>query len=266
MYWLSVMKCLLIANGKTCMEYKVNFIVYIFSAISSNLIILLFIWSVLSRFQSLQQWSFQEVFFLFSLRLVAHGLRVMCFSNVQRLSFYVRQGDFDRFLLRPLNPLFQILIWYYHPASIGDLGTGIVCLISASNLLDIHWTLLSLGYLLLIVIGGCLIEASLFIIVHVLAFWITDAQRIAPIVMMFNDYFSLYPLTIYNTFIKILLTFIIPVGFISYYPATAFLSRTNEIPFTPMFAYITPLVGLSLFTLTCMFWQVGQNHYQGTGS
>jgi ABC-2 type transport system permease protein len=62
------------------------------------------------------------------------------------------------------------------------------------------------------------------------------------------------------------MTFVIPVGFVSYYPSTAFLDHTGEAPVTPAFAYLTPLVGLGLFAAAYAFWKVGLNHYQSTGS
>lgn len=266
MYWLNVFKLLIRANIKTQMEYRLNFAFYILSAVLANLLNMFFLGVVLKRFSNLQHWTLNEIFFLFSLRLVAHGLRVLFFYNVQRISYYVRQGEFDRFLLRPLNPLFQILTWQYHPAAIGDLSTGIICLVLAGNLLNIHWTFFSLIYLLSVVIGGCLIEAALFLATHTLAFWLIDTTRFTFIVMLFNDYLTLYPLVIFNLPTQILLTFIIPVAFINYYPATFFINRISEVPFTPFFAYATPLVGIGMFILAYLFWQFGQKHYMGTGS
>jgi len=66
--------------------------------------------------------------------------------------------------------------------------------------------------------------------------------------------------------LQFLLPFLIPVGFMSYYPATLFLNRTGDTLFSPIFASLTPLVGLCLFALAYSFWRVGLNRYQSTGS
>ncbi|GHO84595.1 ABC transporter permease [Dictyobacter formicarum] len=266
MHWLQTMKRMLIASLKIHMEYRLNFILFIICAAMTNLLSLCFIWVVLLRFHHIGNWSLQEVFFLFSVRLIGHGLHMIFFYNIDRISYFVRSGEFDRFLLRPLNPLFQLIIWRYNPASIGDMVTGVVSLIVASSLLHIHWTIVSTVMLILVAIGGCLIEAGLFLIVHSLSFWLTDAQRFSFMVRTFNDYFTIYPLTIYNTGLQVILTFIIPVAFIGYYPATLFLNRTGEVPFTSLLAYGTPVVGIGIFILAYCIWKLGLRYYQSTGS
>ena len=114
--------------------------------------------------------------------------------------------------------------------------------------------------------GGCLIELSLFLLVNTLAFWITEARRLSWIVLTFSDNFALYPLNIYNAALQFLMTFLVPVGFMSYYPATFFLNRAEDTLFAPVFAYLTPLVGLVLIIIAYSFWRVGINRYQSTGS
>jgi ABC-2 type transport system permease protein len=221
---------------------------------------------VLARFRSMAGWNQGEVFFIYTLRLLAHGCYCLLFHNVQGLSRNVRRGDFDRVLLRPLNPLLQLITWEYDPAGIGDLGLGLICLGLANRLLEFHWTPPAIAFLFLVVAGGCLIELSLFLFVNTLAFWVIEAGRLSWLVITFSDNFALYPLNIYNAALQFVLTFLVPVGFMSYYPATAFLNRTGDTLFTPIFAYLTPLVGLVLLAAVYAFWQVGINRYQSTGS
>ena len=266
MHRLRVLGLVMLAGIKSRMEYRLDFILRVVMALVWNLASLLFIWVVLARFRSMAGWSLEEVFFIYTLRLVAHGCYCLLFHNVQALSWYVRWGDFDRVLLRPLNPLLQLIIWQYDPAGIGDLGLGLICFLVANRLLELHWTPLAVAFLLLVVMGGCLIELSLFLLVNSLAFWITEVQGLTWIVITFSDNFALYPLNIYNALLQFLLTFLVPVGFMSYYPATAFLNRTGDTLFTPAFAYLTPLVGLALFAIAYAFWQRGVNRYQSTGS
>ena len=266
MHRLRVLGLVMLAGIKSRMEYRLDFILRVIMGLVWNLTSLIFIWAVLARFKAMAGWSLEEVFFIYTLRLLAHGCYCLLFHNVQVVSRYVRWGDFDRVLLRPLNPLLQLVIWEYDPAGIGDLGLGLICFGVVTRLLELHWTLPALVFLVLVVAGGCLIELSLFLIINTLAFWITEASRLTWIVITFSDNFALYPLDIYNALLQFVLTFLVPVGFMSYYPATAFLDRTGETLFSPIFAYLTPVVGLALFALAYSFWQVGINRYQSTGS
>lgn len=266
MHRLRALGLMVLAGVKSRMEYRLDFMLRVAMGVVWNLTSLVFIWAVLARFKSMAGWSKEEIFFIYSLRLLAHGCYTLLFHNVQVISRYVRWGEFDRVLLRPLNPLLQLVTWEYDPAGIGDLGLGIICFTIASQLVGFHWTPAALGFLLLVVAGGCLIELSLFLVVNTLAFWITEAWRLSWLTITFSDQFALYPLNIYNALLQFVLTFVVPVGFMSYYPATAFLNRTGDTLFSPAFAYLTPLVGLVLFTIAYSFWRVGINHYQSTGS
>jgi len=267
MHRLRVLGLVMLAGIKSRMEYRLDFILRVVMALVWNLTSLVFIWAVLARFRSMAGWSLEEVFFIYTLRLLAHGCYCLLFHNVQVISRYVRWGDFDRVLLRPLNPLLQLVIWEYDPAGIGDLGLGLICFVVVTRLLELHWTLPALVFLVLVVAGGCLIELSLFLLLNTLVFWTTEAGRLAWLVVgTFSDQFALYPLDIYNALLQFVLTFLVPVGFMSYYPATLFLDRTGDTLFSPVFAYLTPLVGLALFALAYSFWRVGINRYQSTGS
>jgi ABC-2 type transport system permease protein len=261
-----MVRLLLWAGLKSRLEYRVDFVMFVLQAAFGNLLSFFFVWAVLSRFPNLRGWTILELFFLFSLRLLSHGLHVVVFSGVQFIGPYVRQGDFDRILLRPFNTLMQVLLWRYNPMGLGDLITGIICFVLATRFLGLVWTPASLGLLALILAGACLIETALFLAAGVTAFWTTEAQRLNFFLWTLNDKYTQYPLTIYNVAVQSVLTFVLPVAFISYYPATLFLGRTSEVPFTPAFAYITPVVGVIFFSIAYAFWRVGLTHYQSTGS
>jgi len=264
---LRVLGLVMLAGIKSRMEYRLDFFLRVTMGVVWNLTSLVFIWAVLARFKSMAGWSQEEVFFIYTLRLLAHGGYCLLFHNVQTVSRAVRWGDFDRVLLRPLNPLLQLITWEYDPAGIGDVGLGLLCFAVVSRMLEFHWTPPALAFLVLVVAGGCLIELSLFLLTNTLVFWITEAGRLSWFVVgTFSDNFALYPLNIYNSVLQFVMTFLVPVGFMSYYPATLFLNRTGDTLFSPVFAYLTPLVGLCLFALAYSFWRVGINRYQSTGS
>jgi ABC-2 type transport system permease protein len=211
-------------------------------------------------------WNLQEMFFLFSLRLVAHGLFLVFFGNFQFLSAYVIEGDFDRFLLRPLNPLLHIVVAEYNPATLGDFTLGIVCFALSVQSIPIAWTPLAVLFLILVILGGAAVEIAIYLFINTFTFWIMNAQYLRHIMATFGDQAVLYPLTIFNRGLQFVLTFLVPVAFMGYYPASALLNRAGEVPFHPVLAYLTPLAGGVSLALAYAFWQAGLNRYQSTGS
>lgn len=262
---LYVIFLMLKAALKSRMEYRLDFLLFVIMGTIFNLVQWLFIWIVLDRFKVIAGWRLEEMFFLYSIRLVAQGLFLSIFRNVMYVPYFVAAGDLDRFLLRPNNPLIHILAHRYDPAWLGDLGLGIVCFMYSAQLVSINWSPLTVVFLILAIIGGALVEAAIYLCANTFTFWIVDAQYFTNVLSSFNQ-FALYPLTIFNTFLQVVLTFIIPFAFMSYYPASAFLNRAGEVPFHPAFAYLTPVIGIAVFTLAYSFWRVGLSKYQGTGS
>jgi len=74
--------------------------------------------------------------------------------------------------------------------------------------------------------------------------------------------FAKYPATIFKGFIKFLITWIIPMAFVGFYPALFFL-RPQE---GNILMYATPMIGIVMFIVAYQIWKFGVNRYSGTGT
>jgi ABC-2 type transport system permease protein len=74
-----------------------------------------------------------------------------------------------------------------------------------------------------------------------------------------------YPVSIYGTGVRFLLTFVVPVAFINYYPAGLFLNRPEYTEVRSL-VVIAPVVGLGLFALAVALWRRGLAAYSSAGS
>ncbi|RQW12833.1 hypothetical protein EH198_05600 [Paenibacillus rhizophilus] len=63
-----------------------------------------------------------------------------------------------------------------------------------------------------------------------------------------------------------MLTFVLPVAFISYYPSSFLLDNRTDGGFSPLLIYFTPLVALLLVSVTYFVWTKGINAYKGAGT
>ena len=70
------------------------------------------------------------------------------------------------------------------------------------------------------------------------------------------------PLDVYHPAISFVLTFIVPIAFINYYPAELFLGKGVFM----QFAYLTPIIGIISFIIAYGFWKYGIKNYTSTGS
>lgn len=257
LYWLFLKN-----RFKILMEYRANFLIGASSTILMQMAGLLAIWVVMRQVPSLAGWSLAEIWLIYGLITLAKSLNHMFADNLWTLGqSYVRSGDFDRFLVRPIDPLFHLLADRFCHDGLGNFLVGVVLLISASVGLELVWTPAMVAYLVLVVLSGGAIFMALNLITAVSAFWVMDSVPVIRVVFEIHE-FAKYPLTIYPTAVTVLLTLFIPYGLASYYPAGYLLGK--EVPL--VLAWIAPLVAAILLLIGYRVWRFGLRHYASTGS
>jgi ABC-2 type transport system permease protein len=252
-------------NLLTTMEYRTNFLLWLgFTAVYHGSAIVA-LWVTLTNFPSMNGWDFRNMAFLYALWMTAHALNATFFSTVADIPEWIRDGEFDRFLVRPLDELFQVVST---PGAIfpDELLLALAVLgvsIAANHIVP------SVGFFVLVtfvVIGGALIDLSIGLIISTAAFWFVQVDALRWIVLQLEQEFTRYPLSIYSRGVRLLLAFVIPFGFMNYFPASYFLNKHENGLGMPMaVGVLTPLVGLGFLAIAYGFWRAGLQKYQGVG-
>jgi ABC-2 type transport system permease protein len=246
---------------KILMEYRMNFFIGASSTVLLQAVGLLAIWVVMSQIPSLNGWSFDEVLMVYGLITLAKSINHMFADNLWTIGWgYIRPGNFDRFLVRPINPLFHLLADRFCHDGIGNFLVGAALVAKAASDLHISWTALNLLYLIVAVLSGGGIFIALNLITATSSFWIIESIPVTQVIFNTHE-FAKYPLTIYGKGISILMTWIIPYGFASFYPASYLLGRDAG-----WLAWAGPLVAGLLLVISYQVWLFGLRHYSGTGS
>ncbi len=227
---------------------------------------LLFIGVLLHQFGVINGWTTPEIALLYGLRLSAHGVCTTTFGQHSRLDGLLRNGEYDRFLLRPANPFVQLITWRFNLGTVGDLALGLGILITAAQLVVIDWTIGRVLLAVLAVIGGGLVEAGVMILISGLAFRLrTTWSAKVTVDTMFTD-FGAYPLPIFGPAGVFALTFAIPLAFIAYLPCTVILARTSELLVPTWLAVIAPLAGPVLLVCGYAFFTRQSRAYDSPGA
>jgi ABC-2 type transport system permease protein len=256
LYWF-----FLIQRAKILMEYRVNFFIGLSSTVLLQLAGLLGIWVIMSQVPNLNGWTLDEVLLIYGLLTLAKSINHMFADNLWVIGWgYIRPGGFDRFLVRPINPLFHLLADRFCHDGIGNFLVGSALVVIASRNLHLVWTPLNVLYLLVAVISGGVIFIALNLITATSSFWIIESIPVTQVVFNTHE-FARFPLTIYPRLIGLLLTVLIPYGFASFYPASYLLDRDAT-----WLVWMPPLVALALAVMSYRVWLFGLKHYGGTGS
>lgn len=246
-------------------QYRANFLVMVVMGLVYQGTGFAFIWVILSRFDRLGGWSLGEVAFLYGLRLVTHAFSVLLSGNIRGMDWHIRRGEFDRFLLRPLPPLLQLIGNDVQINAFGDLLGGIVLFGAAMATVPIDWTAPAIVYLVLAITGGTLLEMGLDLIIGTLAFRFFETDALLNLLDTFFSDFGNYPLHIFGGTIQFLLTFGLPLAFMAYFPAAVLLGHTGDIGVPAAVAYAAPLAGVLWWLVAVRFFRHEIGRYQSAG-
>lgn len=253
-------------NLLTMLEYRANFIMWSLFTVIYHGTAIAALWVTLRNFPSINGWDFRQTAFMYGLWMLGHGLHNTLFFTVGSVPEFVREGRFDRFLIRPLDPLFQALtvpqqIWP------DELLLAIIyfCFVVPFAGVRVDWVLIT--YVPFVALGGALIDFGVNLAIATASFWFTRVDSLRWVFMSLEQEFSRYPLSIYQRGVKVVLAFVVPFAFMNYFPATYLLHKSEDgLHLNPAVGLLTPLVGALVFVLGYAYWRIGIDRYQGTGS
>lgn len=253
-------------NVLTLLEYRANFAMWFVFTIVYHGVALAALYVTMRQFPSMNGWDFRQMFFLYGLWMAGHELHNTLFFTVVSVPEYVREGRFDRFLVRPLDTLFQVLTVPQQVVPDG-LILAIVTLAAATLAAGVRVDAVFVLFVPLVVAGGALIDLGISLAVATCSFWFIRVDTLRWVVMSLEQDFTRYPISIYTRGVRVVLAFVLPFAFMNYFPATYFLQKAETgLHLNAAVGLLTPAIGLAWLLAAYVFWLVGLRHYQGTGS
>lgn len=213
----------LYASNSFQMQFTVRlaFLIFLLGKILRFTIFTFFIVLLLQNTKVLAGYSLdQTIFFFLSFNLL-DVISQMVFREVYKFRSVVLSGNFDFYLVKPVNPLFRSL---FGSPDVLDFFTLIPLIFAVIYFMDRVGGLnfYPVAMYVLLIISGLIISLSFHILVLSLAIVTLEIDHA---IMVYRDIVGLgrMPIDIYKEPIRGLLTFVIPVGIMMSYPAKAFL-------------------------------------------
>ncbi|NMM52966.1 ABC transporter permease [Paenibacillus aquistagni] len=261
MYYAGLVSEYLKNYAKTRLTYRADFWVEVISDLLFQFTNLIFIFVVFMHTPTLAGWTRDEMVFVYGYFMIPYGI-FSCFFNLWSFSErYIVKGEMDRVLTRPAHSLFQVLLENVDPPSlIGSMVGALLMILTGMNL-GLSFSPLDMAVLLLLIIGSVLIYFGIYTALTSISFYSDAPTGILPLVWNIQSY-GRYPMTIYNRFIQVLLTWILPFAFVGIVPAAYFVEGKGM----QQMALLTPVVGLITFLIGITLWNIGVKRYRGAGS
>lgn len=247
---------------KRLMEYKTDFLLGAIGLLISQAFQIIFLGIIFGQIPALDGWTFEEVLFIFGFSLIPKSIDHLFFDNLWMVGYsIVRKGDFDKYLTRPINSLFYVIVENFCVDAFGEMLTCILLFAYAIPRLSIPFYWYTIPLLIVTVIFATMIYTALKIMTAAISFWTKASGHITHMLYMAND-FSKYPVGIYNKGVRFLITYILPFAFTAYFPASYFLTGRD-----PLFCIGgTVVAGTVLMAIALFVWDRGVKAYESAGS
>ena len=115
---------------KTIMQSKVDFLMGLFGFFFTQLSGILFLLLIFEQIPNLDGWTLDQLIFIYGFAQIPRGIDHLFTDNIWMIAWrMVINGEFDRYMLRPMNLLFQVISEKLQPDAVGELLVGTILVI-----------------------------------------------------------------------------------------------------------------------------------------
>lgn len=245
---------------KEILIYRIDCIVGILSQSVVQLVSLIFIFVVFNQTENIAGWNLNQILLLYGVTRIPIGIAGYCFDGLYDIGpKYIKNGDLDKILLRPVHPLISIIGASREFVSLADIFIGLGITFFMFTKLSIPITIFLVIKVIFFSIVGALIIGAINTIFSISSFWTYRSNEV--IWSFYRMYtFTEYPITIYNKFIRIIITVIVPFAFVAYYPTIAYLGINKYM------IYLSPIIAIVLWVIAVKLWNLALDKYRSTGT
>jgi len=216
---------------------------------------------IFSYTHSLGGWVPDEVLALVGVYTLVGGLiGLVVYPSMEQFIMSVRDGTLDFMLVKPvdaqmLNSLQSVDIWRLIDIGLG-MGVQIVALVRLGAQIGLAQAALFFGMLL----TGSAIIYSFWTILATLSFWFVRVENILEIFRSMYEA-GRWPISLYPPWLRFILSFIVPVAFVTTVPVEALTGRLS-----PQTLVIGGLLAAVLLVVSRLFWKVVLRRYSGASA
>lgn len=216
---------------------------------------------IFSNTTTIGGWGLGELIALLGVfRLVNTLMIAFIWPNTEKFNQSIRDGSMDYTILQPVNSMFlvtfsRITIWRFW-----DLLLAVVLIVVGINMAGDTTTPLQVLTFILLAISGILVIYSLWIVLIALTFWFTKFDNNVTILQALMDA-GRYPVTVYPVWLRIIVTFVIPIAVATTIPLQALRGDLNGPQVVTFMA-----VSIVSFFIASRVWKAGLKQYSGASS
>ena len=213
---------------KTIMQSRVDFLIGLLGFFFTQVMGIAFLYLVFQQIPDLQGWTLDQLIFIYGFAQIPRGIDHLFTDNIWLVAYrLVINGDFDRYMLRPMNIFFQVIAEKLQPDALGELLIGTILVVRSLTKGIVIVDGLHVALFFVSIFAGALIYTSIKLFFASLAFWLKVSGPFLQIAYDMAN-FAKYPTEIYSKGVRFLITWVIPFAFVAYLPASFFMKADTS--------------------------------------
>lgn len=248
------------------MAYRGSFVLQIFANFLINAAEVFALFAMFYQFDSLGGWSLGEVAMLHGMSMIAFGLGDLLTVGMDYVAPQIRSGDFDRVLTRPMSSWMNAVTSEVNLRHLGQLLQGTLVLAFAFTRVDIAWSADKALVFTFAMLSGIALFMALFTVEAIFSFWTVNGVEAINAFTYGGSDLAQFPMHVFGRTLRILFIWIIPVAFVTYFPALYVLEKSDPLGTPEWFVFLGPVFSALFCLLVAWGWQQGIRHYRSTGS
>ena len=216
---------------------------------------------IFSNTETIGGWDFGELIALLGVFRLVHTLMIaLIWPNTEKFNQSIRDGSMDYTLLQPVNSMFLVTFSRITVWRAWDLILAAVLIVIGINMSGDITTPLNILTFILLTLSGSIVIYSLWIVLIALTFWFTKFDNNVTILQALLDA-GRYPVTVYPAWLRILVTFVIPIAVATTVPLQGL---RGDLTFDRALMFIG--IGILSFIIASQVWRRGLKQYSGASS
>ena len=231
------------------MAYRANFFIRLLNSVLNLVTGVLSLVVIFNQVEAIKGWGLPSALGLLGVYLLLGALRGLFISpsleSVAGMDGEIWQGTFDFTILRPVDKQFLVSFRHWRVFALFDLALALGVLGYAISLMGTVLTPGNLISFILSLLAGVVLLYAVLLAFSAMVFWNPGFL----FTWVINDLFQLarYPVGLYPSWLRLILTWIIPVGLMTTIPAQALSGQLSPLMLVLTLAFsLVALLGASL--------------------
>lgn len=248
------------------MAYRSSFWMQIVGNFITHTAEVLALFAMFYRFDTLGGWTLGEVALLHGISMITFSIADSLTVGMDSVAPQIRSGDFDRVLTRPMGSWMNAATSEFSLRHLGACIQGALVLAFALTQVEITWSIDKALLVPVVFISGIALFMALFTIEAIFSFWTVNGVEAINAFTYGGSDLAQFPMHIYGRTMRFIFLWVVPVGFVTYYPALYLLDKPDPLGMPGWFVLLGPVITIAFCAFVAWGWNRGIRHYRSTGS